>query len=282
MIKKLLMMTAVVAAFVAATGPAWAQRTVTWPNSTVSSISIMFTDNTVFTYLGIQAEALGYMEWDRTMLKLHEADTLRFVSAIGKIQKIVFFSRYIDINDPEEPVASLGASGWSQTDSTFEWTGTPSDTVILTMIELEYLRINDIDSLVFTVELPSYTLGNIPAGWQVTANGDAVSVTNGEALIKEGAVVTLTPTVSAMDSVKNVTIYSLNTLTISGVNFYYLAGETWTEAIANHSAENAGWSTDESVRFNGNKILYNDNIGSMIDANDEIDPSLIYSLIDAD
>ena len=36
-------------------------------------------------------------------------------------------------------------------------------------------------------------LYNIPAGWTVTANGNSVPVTNGEALIPEGAVVILTP-----------------------------------------------------------------------------------------
>ena len=41
---------------------------------------------------------------------------------------------------------------------------------------------------------PLRTLGNIPDGWTVTANGDTITVTNGTAIITEGDTVVLTPT----------------------------------------------------------------------------------------
>ena len=51
---------------------------------------------------------------------------------------------------------------------------------------------------------PLRTLGNIPDGWTVTANGDTITVTNGTAIITEGDTVVLTPTNPAL--VKNVTL----------------------------------------------------------------------------
>ena len=49
-----------------------------------------------------------------------------------------------------------------------------------------------------------HTLGNIPEGWTVTANGDTVPVVNGTATITDGAEVQLFPTNPAL--VKNVTL----------------------------------------------------------------------------
>lgn len=51
---------------------------------------------------------------------------------------------------------------------------------------------------------PLRTLGNIPDGWTVTANGDTITVTNGTATISAGATVVLTPTNTA--KVKSVTL----------------------------------------------------------------------------
>ncbi len=38
--------------------------------------------------------------------------------------------------------------------------------------------------------------------------------------------------------------------------FYYLQGETWADALQNHSEKNAGWECSGNVRYNGNEILY--------------------------
>lgn len=278
------MMTALVATLVAATGPAWAQRTVTWSNSTVSSIEIMTipSSNPVFSSLGIEATVLHNAEWAGATLAVDAGDTLRLVSTIGKITSVVFYSRDIQINVPLTDTLSLAATGWSVTDSTYVWSGTPSDTVILTMIESERLLIKEMDSLVFTLEMPSYTLSNIPIGWTVAADGNAVSVTNGEALIKEGAVVILTPSVSAMDSVKNVTLTdpgAINQLmiNISGVNFFYLEGETWEQAITNHAAVNSGWALSGDAVHYDSYVLLRDGSYNVLKS-DSINPSLDYSL----
>lgn len=51
-----------------------------------------------------------------------------------------------------------------------------------------------------------YTLINIPEGWTLTANGQPVTVTNGEAEIPEGADVKLTPASAIINKVKSVTL----------------------------------------------------------------------------
>lgn len=51
-----------------------------------------------------------------------------------------------------------------------------------------------------------HTLGNIPAGWTVTVNGDTVNVTNGEAFILPGAEVVVSPPQSTIGKVRRVTL----------------------------------------------------------------------------
>ena len=53
---------------------------------------------------------------------------------------------------------------------------------------------------------PLRTLGNIPDGWTVTANGDTITVTNGTAIITEGDTVLLFPPQAEIDFVKSVTL----------------------------------------------------------------------------
>lgn len=52
---------------------------------------------------------------------------------------------------------------------------------------------------------------------------------------------------------------SLLSLTISSQTFYYVEGETWSQAISNHSTENANWSI-----ANGGYICYNNDMNQTI------------------
>ena len=77
---------------------------------------------------------------------------------------------------------------------------------------------------------------------------------------------------------------SQESLTISDGNIeatiYYEAGETWREAIANHSSENAGWSIfaneNEYVEYNGND-LWNMDEERYVNPDDEIGPFTGYT-----
>lgn len=52
---------------------------------------------------------------------------------------------------------------------------------------------------------------------------------------------------------------SLLSLTISSQTFYYVEGETWSQAISNHSTENANWSI-----ANGGYICHNNDMNQAI------------------
>ena len=61
---------------------------------------------------------------------------------------------------------------------------------------------------------------------------------------------------------------SLLSLTISSQTFYYVEGETWSQAISNHSTENANWSIANGgyICYNNdmNQTIYNTTIGTYI------------------
>lgn len=61
---------------------------------------------------------------------------------------------------------------------------------------------------------------------------------------------------------------SLLSLTISSQTFYYVEGETWSQAISNHSTENANWSIANGgyICYNNdmNQAIYNTTIGTYI------------------
>lgn len=75
-------------------------------------------------------------------------------------------------------------------------------------------KFNKINNATFVGDLDdyvtkNYTLINIPDGWTLTANGQPVTVTNGEAEIPEGANVKLTPASAIINKVKSVTLEKL-------------------------------------------------------------------------
>ena len=109
---------------------------------------------------------------------------------------------------------------------------------------------------------PLRTLGNIPDGWTVTANGDTITVTNGTAIITEGDTVVLTPTNPAL--VKNVTLTDAPTPTPAPVfsvsatktvvfapgNLQYKSGEGWR--FAEHQYDYIGaWDATDWVDYFG-------------------------------
>ena len=80
------------------------------------------------------------------------------------------------------------------------------------------------------------------------------------------------------------------------VDFYYMAGETWKQAIENHPTENAGWSTfddsDDIFTIKGEKytdvtrginnfIMYDDN-ADLVNFDLEIDPTGKYTLVNTE
>ena len=90
------------------------------------------------------------------------------------------------------------------------------------------------------------TLGNIPDGWTVTANGDTITVTNGTAIISAGATVVLTPTNTA--KVKKVTL----------VNEGLLNGRFSVSSTkkVQFSQGNLQWSGNNGWRFAENQWTY--------------------------
>ena len=90
------------------------------------------------------------------------------------------------------------------------------------------------------------TLGNIPDGWTVTANGGTITVTNGTAAIPPGATVVLTPTNTA--KVKKVTL----------VNEGLLNGQFSVSSTkkVQFSQGNLQWSGNNGWRFAENQWTY--------------------------
>lgn len=90
------------------------------------------------------------------------------------------------------------------------------------------------------------TLGNIPDGWTVTANGDTITVTNGTAIISAGATVVLTPPNPAF--VKSVTL----------VNEGLLNGQFSVSSTkkVQFSQGNLQWSGNNGWRFAENQWTY--------------------------
>lgn len=126
-----------------------------------------------------------------------------------------------------------------------------------------------------------YALKDIPAGWQVKVNGvDKTAAIDGDSLmITETDTVTLIPAGNPR-RVKSVTLEEpLLSINVSGHKIYYLPGESWEQAIMNHT-ENTGWSISNSrVFFDEVGILsYDDSPYNDVDSGDEIDPNRSCSL----
>ena len=118
---------------------------------------------------------------------------------------------------------------------------------------------------------PLRTLGNIPDGWIVTANGDTITVTNGTATIPAGATVVLTPTYP--DRVKSVKLVDDSPLsgkfsvsatkqvqfsrgnlqaTCSSADGNSSTQETWTWQFAEHQWDYIGnAAANNSINGNG-------------------------------
>lgn len=92
----------------------------------------------------------------------------------------------------------------------------------------------------------TYTLGKIPAGWTVKANGNTVTVTDSTAIIPAGATVVLTPTNTA--KVKKVTL----------VNEGLLNGQFSVSSTkkVQFSQGNLQWSGNNGWRFAENQWTY--------------------------
>ncbi len=127
----------------------------------------------------------------------------------------------------------------------------------------------------------AHALKNIPAGWTVKVNGvDSTSrIVEGSLNITETDSVTLVPAGNPR-RVKSVTLEEpLLSINVSGHKIYYLPGESWEQAIMNHT-ENTGWYIDGSrVFFDEVGILsYDDYPYNDVSSGDEIDPNRSCSL----
>ncbi len=109
-----------------------------------------------------------------------------------------------------------------------------------------------------------HTLGNIPEGWKVEANGDSVPVVNGTATITDGATVVLTPPYPAfVKSVKLVDDSPLSgKFSVSATKQVYFSrgnlqattsdlGESWTWSLAKNQWDYIG-NTESNTSINGN------------------------------
>lgn len=140
------------------------------------------------------------------------------------------------------------------------------------------------------ITIPVYrTLDSIPMGWTVkvgeaaavspTAYTDGGSATKGFLQVEQGQQVLLVPSAEDKPRVKSVTLEdaapAVQTVHVGGnvdATLYYLPGETWRQAIENHSTENAGFSiSGDKVRYNGTRVY----IGSFGDLNPNtvVDPN---------
>ena len=118
----------------------------------------------------------------------------------------------------------------------------------------------------------------------VSLDGQAATLTDNALQAYPGQTVTLTATAgykfrSATASETQAAPATLLTLTISGESegtIYYLQGETWQEAIANHPTENDEWS------INGGHVYHYDEIlitgGNLTSPDAQIDANGEYQL----
>lgn len=146
--------------------------------------------------------------------------------------------------------------------------------------------------LLFTPAVPhSVTFAAAESGFSiaggaatVSLDGQAATLTDNALQAYPGQTVTLTATAgykfrSATASETQAAPATLLTLTISGESegtIYYLQGETWQEAIANHPTENDEWS------INGGHVYHYDEIlitgGNLTSPDAQIDANGEYQL----
>ena len=153
--------------------------------------------------------------------------------------------------------------------------------------------------LLFTPAVPhSVTFAAAESGFSiaggaatVSLDGQAATLTDNALQAYPGQTVTLTAAQgykfrSATASETQAAPATLLTLTIGNATIYYLQGETWAEAIANHPTENHGWeaefdgsgSNSGVVLYGGYELLDYD-VLMYINPTDIINPTVNYHLI---
>ena len=128
---------------------AWADTTVTWTASDMSSIYIDFWDGEAYnnTIKGITVTSSGGGGggdgWERTYINLYGGSTtITFTSSVGKIKSIAITA--------EDIMMSSTPSGWTTDYSKLSWSGSASSTVSLPLSG--GTDISDISGIVFTIE----------------------------------------------------------------------------------------------------------------------------------
>ena len=162
----------------AATG-AWADTTVTWTTSDISSgLFVDFVDGTVInnTIKGITATGSigGDGNWSGTDIYSGDANnTITFTSSVGNIKSIVIKADQINLN-------SNPTAGWTLSPETLFWSGEASSTVSLTFSSWD--GISDISEIVFTIAPTGYSItldegtGNKDSqNWEITPKSSELS-----------------------------------------------------------------------------------------------------------
>ena len=139
-----------------ATG-AWADTTVTWTASDVSSIYIDFMDGEAYnnTIKGITVTSSGGgsagSSWEETNIYWNSGSTtITFTSSVGKIKSIAITAEDIEM--------SSIPSGWTTDYSKLSWSGSASSTVSLPLSG--WTEIDNISEIVFTIESPVNVTAN--------------------------------------------------------------------------------------------------------------------------
>lgn len=139
-----------------ATG-AWADTTVTWTASDVSSIYIDFMDGEAYnnTIKGITVTSSGGgsagSSWEGTNIYWNSGSTtITFTSSVGKIKSIAITAEDIEM--------SSIPSGWTTDYSKLSWSGSASSTVSLPLSG--WTEIDNISEIVFTIESPVNVTAN--------------------------------------------------------------------------------------------------------------------------
>ena len=123
---------------------------------------------------------------------------------------------------------------------------------------------------------PLYKLMQVPANWTVTADDQPVNLHGDTATIIEGAQVLLTP--EYPDRVKSVRL--LSAFTVGDIAVYYLPGESWSQAIANHPVNTSLVINNGSVCKSANTAFILNYDFLPVSPDTPIDPTLSYQWLD--
>ena len=123
---------------------------------------------------------------------------------------------------------------------------------------------------------PQYKLMQVPANWTVTADDQPINLHGDTATIIEGAQVLLTP--EYPDRVKSVRL--LSAFTVGDIAVYYLPGESWSQAIANHPVNTSLVINNGSVCKSANTAFILNYDFLPVSPDTPIDPTLSYQWLD--